>query len=86
MPVTKESEGKKLEPEAMPVQMPPREEEKEPERFVPGKDHQSYDTPSGRALAAAGAPDLEDAGSDKERRRGLKYLSEKSKMRWGYSS
>ena len=76
--------GQKAEEEAMPPQMPPREEEIEPEKYVPGKDHQSYDTPSGRALAIAGAPstDPEDAGSDAEHKRGLKYLSEKYKQRW----
>ena len=74
--------GKAAEADAMPPQMPPPEEDLEPEKFVPGKDHQSYDTPSGRALAIAGAPDPEDAGSDKEHKRGLKYLGEKYKQRW----
>lgn len=85
MGLTKEAEkGKQAESEATPPQMP--EPEQEPGKFVPGKDHQSYDTPSGRALAKAGAPNPDDAGSDAEHERGLKYLSEKSKMRWGYTS
>ena len=90
MPLTtkdtdKKDDGKGGESQTTPPQMPPAEETQEPDKFVPPKDHQSYDTPSGRALAKAGAPDPDDAGSDKERQRGQKYLSEKSKMRWGYS-
>lgn len=67
----------------MPLQSPPREDElEEPEKFVPSKDHQSYDTPSGRALAKAGAPIPEKAGTDSEEQRGLKYLAEKFRQRW----
>ena len=87
MPLNKDDKaiadsGRLAESEAMPPQMPPPEEELEPEKFVPGKDHPSYDTPSGRALAEAGAPNPDDAGSDKEHKRGLKYLSVKMKQRW----
>ena len=89
MPLTtkddKKDDGKGGESQTTPPQMPPAEETQEPEKFVPPKDHQSYDTPSGRALAKAGAPNPDDAGSDAERKRGQKYLSEKSKMRWGYA-
>ena len=56
----------------------------EPGKFVPSKAHQSYDTPSGRALAKAGAPNPDEAGSEKEAKRGEEYASEKHKVRWGY--
>jgi hypothetical protein len=57
--------------------------EREPERVIPSKGDDGYDTPSGHALAKVGAPDPLDAGSDKERERGLAYLYEKMKKRWG---
>lgn len=43
------------------------------------------DTPSGRALAAVGDLDGEDAPSSEEaREQGLAYQREKRKWRWGY--
>jgi hypothetical protein len=82
MPLSKEKDADKAPAE--PAAIPSPADAEEPEKFVPGKDHQSYDTPSGRALSIAGAPNPEDAGSEREQKRGEKYLSEKHKMRWGY--
>jgi hypothetical protein len=79
MPLTKDEPKAPAEPEAIPS--PP--DAPDPDKYVPGKDHASYDTPSGRALAKAGAPNPDDAGSDKERERGEKYAAEKHKLRWG---
>jgi hypothetical protein len=55
-----------------------------PEKVVPSKGDDAYDTPSGYALAKVGAPDPDaDPTSAKERERGLKYLYEKVKKRHG---
>lgn len=59
-------------------------EEREPEKVVPSKGDDGYDTPSGFAVAKVGAPDTADPLSDKERERGIMYLYYKMAKRWGF--
>ena len=61
-----------------------------PDRIVPKKGSDGYDTPSGRALAKVGefkgnTTPGEPWNDDPEaaRAHGLKYLAEKMKLRWG---
>jgi hypothetical protein len=56
--------------------------EREPEKVIPAKNSDGADTPSGHALRVVGAPDPADAGSEKERQRGLHYRMEKFRKRW----
>lgn len=77
MPLTKD----KAPPEPEVIPSPPDAEA--PDHFVPDKDHPSYDTPSGHAVAVVGAPNP-DGDPDKEAKRGEKYAAEKAKVRWGY--
>lgn len=55
----------------------------EPDRVVPKKGSDGYETPSGYALAKVGEFTGE-AGSEEAREHGLRYLVEKVKKRWGY--
>ena len=55
-----------------------------PDRIVPKKGDDGYDTPSGRALASVGefkGNPVEDQEAAKAH--GLRYLAEKMKLRWG---
>lgn len=54
----------------------------EPDKPVPDKGDDGADTPSGHALMLVGPPDPDDAGSDAEGRKGMKYKLEKFKKRW----
>lgn len=56
--------------------------EREPDKVIPDKGSDGADTPSGHALRITGAPNPDDAGSEKERLRGLRYGYEKYKKRW----
>ena len=55
----------------------------EPDRVVPKKGSDGYDTPSGYALAQVGEFKGEP-GSEEAKEHGLKYLVEKVKKRWGF--
>jgi hypothetical protein len=54
-----------------------------PDRIVPSKGDDGYDTPSGYALAKVGEFEGEP-GSDEAKVHGLKYRLEKIKKRWGF--
>ena len=56
-----------------------------PDRIVPKKGDDGYETPSGHALAKVGefkGDPVEDQVGAKAH--GLRYLAEKMKLRWGY--
>jgi len=57
----------------------------EPDRVVPKKGDDGYDTPSGYALAKVGEFTGEP-GSAEAKEHGLRYLYEKTKKRWGYGT
>jgi len=57
----------------------------EPDRVIPNKGDDGYDTPSGYALAKVGEFKGEP-GSEEAREHGLRYLYEKVKKRWGYGA
>ena len=59
--------------------------DREPDRIVPKKGDDGYDTPSGYALAKVGEFKGE-AGSEEAHIHGLKYLREKIMKRWGFGS
>lgn len=59
-------------------------EEREPDRIVPKKGDDGYDTPSGHALAVVGEYKGE-AGSEEAKAHGLRYRLEKIKKRWGFA-
>ena len=71
-----------------PFEIPPEElvpyEEREPDRIVPKKGDDGYDTPSGYALAKVGEFEG-DPGSEEAKIHGLRYRLEKIKKRWGFS-
>jgi hypothetical protein len=56
--------------------------EREPEKVVPKKGSDGYETPSGYALAKVGEFKGEP-GSEEAHIHGLKYLREKVMKRWG---
>ena len=58
--------------------------EREPDRVIPKKGSDGYDTPSGYALAKVGEFKGEP-GSEEARAHGLAYLYEKVKKRWGFA-
>lgn len=58
--------------------------EREPDRVIPKKGSDGYDTPSGYALAKVGEYTGEP-GTEEARAHGLSYLYEKVKKRWGFS-
>ena len=57
--------------------------DREPDRVVPKKGDDGYDTPSGYALAKVGEFTGEP-GSEEAKIHGLKYLREKVLKRWGF--
>ena len=59
--------------------------EREPEKVVPAKGSDGYDTPSGYALAKVGVNKAEP-GTEEAKVHGLRYLAEKVKKRWGYGA
>jgi len=81
---------KELSKVQAPFEIPEEEhlpyEEREPEKVIPHKDDDGYDTPSGYALAKVGefkgnsVDDPEGA-----RAHGLRYLAIKVKKRWGFT-
>lgn len=72
-----------------PFEIPAEEQvdylEREPDRVIPKKGSDGYDTPSGYALNKVGEFKGEP-GSDEAKAHGLRYLAEKVKKRWGYGS
>jgi hypothetical protein len=72
----------------MPFEIPPELNapypEREPDKVIPKKGSDGYDTPSGRALAKVGEY-KGDPAEDPEgaKAHGLRYLAEKMKLRWG---
>ena len=57
--------------------------EREPDRIVPKKGDDGYDTPSGYALAQVGEYKGEP-GTEEAAVHGLRYLREKVGKRWGF--
>lgn len=81
-----EKELSKVQPPfEVPAELNVPYEEREPEKVVPKKGSDGYDTPSGYALAKVGAYEG-DPSEDPEGARihGLKYLREKVLKRWGF--
>ena len=57
--------------------------QQEPPKPIPNPGDDGYDTPSGRAVAVVGQPDVENPDSDKERKRARNYRRIKELMRRG---
>jgi hypothetical protein len=83
LPDDKSAAEKKLAEVLPPFEAGPPPEE--PEKVIPKKGSDGYETPSGYALAKVGEFKGE-AGSDEAREHGIRYLVEKVKKRWGYGS
>lgn len=82
---------KELSKVQAPFEIPEEEhlpyQEREPDKIIPKKGDDGYDTPSGYALAKVGEykgdPEEDPEGA---RAHGLRYLREKVLKRWGFAS